>query len=107
MYAVMQDRGKQYKVRTGEEILVDLMDSPAGSSVGFDRILLLRSPSAGVIVGSPTIEGAKVEARVLGENLGPRTIHFRLVRGNHSRKKKGHRQQYTRLMITGITPPKN
>lgn len=104
MYAVVEDRGKQYKVRTGEEIVVDRLAGNPGATVAFDRVLLLRSPS-GTLVGTPTLDGAKVEGTVVAPEKGPKLVSFKLRRRKNSRVKKGHRQHYTRVRITRINAP--
>ncbi len=105
MYAVVEDRGKQYKVAPGEEILVDRLDGPRGSLLDFGRVLLLSSGPNGTLVGSPTVEGACVKARILGEAKGTKLVSYKLRRRKNSRTKKGHRQRYTRLSVTKIIPP--
>ena len=105
MYAVMEDRGKQYKVSVGEEIAVDFMDSEPGATLDFGRVLLLGSPTGAIRVGSPTVEGANVVARVLGETKGPKVVSYTLRRRKNSRRKVGHRQRLMRLRITKIQAP--
>jgi large subunit ribosomal protein L21 len=105
MYAVVEDRGKQYKVVSGDEVLVDHLDLTPGSTVELDRVLLVRSPSQGTAVGKPTVAGAKVFARVLAQEKGPKLISYKLRRRKDSRTKRGHRSHLTRLRITKITPP--
>jgi large subunit ribosomal protein L21 len=105
MFAIVEDRGKQYKVSTGDEVLVDRMDGVPGAVVDLEHVLLLRSPSRGTLVGTPHVEGASVAARVLGAAKGPKLVAYKLRRRKNSRTKKGHRQAHTRLRITRINPP--
>ena len=105
MYAVVEDRGKQYKVESGAEIVVDHLDLAPGAKVELDRVLLVRSASHGTAVGTPTVDGAKVVARVLAQEKGPKLICYKLRRRKNSRTKKGFRSRLTRLRITQIAPP--
>jgi large subunit ribosomal protein L21 len=105
MYAVVEDRGKQYKVVSGEEVIVDHLDLAPGSTVELDKVLLVRSQARGTAVGKPTVSGAKVLARVLAQEKGPKLVSYKLRRRKNSRTKKGHRSQLTRLRITRIDPP--
>jgi large subunit ribosomal protein L21 len=105
MFAIVEDRGKQYKVSAGDEVIVDRLDGAPGSIVDLERVLLLRSPSHGTLVGAPVVVGASVVARVLGDKKGPKLISYKLRRRKNSRTKKGHRQALTRLRITKINIP--
>jgi large subunit ribosomal protein L21 len=105
MYAVVEDRGKQYKVSVGEEILVDSLQKDPGTKFDLGRVIMLSIPGKKALVGSPTVEGAVVHARVLGTEKGPKVISFTLRRRKDSRRKVGHRQRYTRLRITDIKTP--
>jgi len=105
MYAVVEDRGKQYKVVSGEEVMVDRLDLTPGSTVELDKVLLVGSPSRGTAVGKPTVTGAKVFARVLAQEKGPKVVSYKLRRRKDSRTKRGHRSQLTRIRITKIAPP--
>lgn len=103
MYAVIDDKGKQYTVEPGEEVQVDLMDVPAGEVVEFGRVLMVggeqgREPR----VGRPQVEGARVLAEVLRHEKGPKVITLR-YKGPYQTK-KGHRQRYTRVVIREILP---
>ena len=101
-YAVVKDSGQQFRVSEGDRILVDRRDhvSP-GDSIVFEDVLLLRG-SEGVRVGTPTVDGAKVEGKVLEETLGPKLVVFKFKRRKNSRKKTGHRQKYTLVEVKKI-----
>ncbi|MHC5037601.1 MAG: 50S ribosomal protein L21 [Planctomycetota bacterium] len=105
MYAIVEDRGKQFKVTTGDEILVAQLASSAGTLVDFGQVRLLRSLEKGTLFGSPDVKGANVVARVMGEEKGPKVVSYKLRRRKNSRTKIGHRQKYTRLRIAKIVPP--
>jgi len=100
MYAVIKTGGKQYRVQEGDVIRVELLKAASGK-VTFNEVLMvggIDSPK----VGRPNLEGAKVEAEVLGEAKGPKSLHFRKNYFGFTRA-RGHRQRYTEVKITGIT----
>ncbi|TET39411.1 MAG: 50S ribosomal protein L21 [Dehalococcoidia bacterium] len=101
MYAIVQTGGKQYKVSPGETIDVERLAAEEGSTIELDRVLLVADGER-VTVGTPTVEGAKVIAEVLGEGKGEKIIVFKYKPKVHYRKKTGHRQIYTRLAIKEI-----
>ncbi|MBC8262722.1 MAG: 50S ribosomal protein L21 [Anaerolineales bacterium] len=101
MYAVVETSGKQYKVSAGEIVEVDKLALEVGEKVELDRVLLL-SDGEEVRVGQPTVEGAKVLATVTDHVKGPKLIIFKYRPRQRYRRKKGHRQTYTRLTIDEI-----
>ena len=105
MYAVIEDRGKQYKVAQGDCIAIDLCDDATpGELITFDKVLFCSNDLA-VHVGAPTVAGAKVVAQVEGDFKGKKTVHFTFRRRKASQRKVGHRQRYLRVRITEITAP--
>ena len=101
MYAVVETSGKQYKVSAGEIINVDKLSLEVGEKIELDRVLFV-AEGAEVRVGQPTVEGAKVLATVTDHVKGPKIIVFKYRPRQRYRRKKGHRQNYTRLMIDEI-----
>lgn len=101
MYAVIDDRGKQYLVRAGERVRLDLRTEQAGSTVVFDRVLLVGGEQ-GVKAGTPTVSGAVVEAKVLGMAKGPKLVVFHKRRRKFMRRRNGHRQRFTDVEIQSI-----
>ncbi len=101
MYVVVETSGKQYKISAGEIIDVDKLPLEVGEKVELDRVLLIADGEE-VRVGQPTIEGAKVLATVTDHVKGPKIIVFKYRPRERYRLKKGHRQNYTRLMIDEI-----
>lgn len=98
MFAVLKTGGKQYKVQSGDVLRVEKLAAEAGETVQFNEILMV-----GAQVGAPTVDGAAVQAEVLDQIKGPKTINFVKRRRKHSSKRtKGHRQQLTVLRITDI-----
>jgi large subunit ribosomal protein L21 len=106
MFAVFEDGSRQYKVRQGDVLIVDLRsEAQNGQTVTFDQVLLANGGGASV-VGRPVIEGAAVTAEVVNplfKGIKLEIQHFH--RRNASRKHTGHRQKYTQVKITGISVP--
>ncbi|PIQ98229.1 MAG: 50S ribosomal protein L21 [Nitrospinae bacterium CG11_big_fil_rev_8_21_14_0_20_56_8] len=101
MFAVLATGGKQYKVSQGDVIEVEKLDHPVGEKVTLDRILMVGEGEK-VEVGSPYLEGCSVTLEVTEQLKGPKLIIFKMKRRKNYRRKTGHRQQYTRLKVTGI-----
>jgi len=101
-YAIIQTGGKQYKVKTGEILKIErLVDSIPDTKIEFKEILAYGDDKT-IEVGSPMVEGAKVEADLI-ENSKDRTILiFKKRRRQNSRRKNGHRQQYSLIRIIKI-----
>jgi large subunit ribosomal protein L21 len=101
MFAVMKTGGKQYKVQSGDTLRVEKLAADAGETVQFNEILMLGGDS--VVIGSPLVAGAAVQAEVIDQIKGDKLIHFVKRRRKHSSQRtKGHRQQLTLLKITEI-----
>jgi len=100
-YAIVESGGKQYKAVVGQTIEVDRLQSEVGKKLELSDVLLV-ADDENVIVGSPTVAGAKVAAKVLGEIKAPKVIIFKYHPRKRYRLKKGHRQKYTRLMIESV-----
>lgn len=103
MYAIVRIAGFQYLVTEGEKVIVPRLDSEPGSSVTFDDVLLVRTQHR-VIVGTPVVPGASVEATVVDHPRGAKVTAFKFIRTENYRRKKGHRQPLTRIMISDIRP---
>jgi len=104
IYAVIDTGGKQYKVTPGQTIDVERLDVAEGKTVELDRVLLIADGDK-VRVGTPTVDGAKVVATSQGEGKGKKIIVFKYKPKVRYRKKTGHRQLYTRLVIDKIVEP--
>jgi len=107
MFAVLKTGGKQYKVATNDVLTIEKLAGDAGDTVEFAEILMLGGDK--VTVGAPFVKGATVRAEVLEQMLGPKVVSFKKRRRKHSsQRKRGHRQQLTRVRITDIsgTAPK-
>jgi large subunit ribosomal protein L21 len=104
IYAIIETGGKQYKVAPGQVIDVERLDIAEGSTVELDRVLFLADGDE-VMVGTPTVDGAKVIATSRGEGKGKKIIVLKYKPKVRYRKKTGHRQFYTRLAIDRIEWP--
>jgi large subunit ribosomal protein L21 len=102
MYAVVTSGGKQYRVEAGSELEVERLAADAGSTITFDRVLLV-GDGEDVTVGTPTVPGASVSGTVIGEVLGPKLIVFKFKQKATYRRKNGHRQHLTRVRIDEIS----
>lgn len=102
MQAVVKTGGKQYRVKPGDIISVEKLDGNAGDTVEFGEILMVSDSEGKVEVGSPLIENAKVTGKILKHKKGDKVTIFKFKRRKGYRRKKGHRQIYTSVEITGI-----
>jgi large subunit ribosomal protein L21 len=101
MYAVIQTGGKQYRVKSGEQLKVELLPAAVGATVSFDRVLML-GEGDGVRVGAPFVDGAAVKATVVAQGRGEKIRIFKLRRRKHFAKTQGHRQGFTEVRIDEI-----
>lgn len=102
MYAVVKTGGKQYRVQPGEELNVERLDGDVGSELVFEEVLMIGGGEGAVVLGRPLVDGAKVTARVVSQDRARKIIVFKHRRRGGFRKKRGHRQSYTRVRITDI-----
>ena len=101
MYAVIETGGKQYRVNQGDIIKVEKLTADVGAKVDFDRILLV-GEGADVKVGSPIVDGASVSGTVVEHDRHRKIIVFKMKRRKNYRRKQGHRQDYTGVLIDNI-----
>jgi large subunit ribosomal protein L21 len=101
MYAVLKTGGKQYKVQAGDVLRVEKLDAIAGDKIQFNEILMVGGET--VTIGAPMVAGAAVQAEVIDQIKGEKTIHFVKRRRKHSSQRtKGHRQQLTLVRVTEV-----
>jgi len=100
VYAIIRDRGMQYRVEKGQVLQVALMDAEPGSQVELDEVLMIGGDQAQV--GTPLVAGAKVVAKVLGDIKGDKIIVFKYKNKKRYRRRTGHRQKYTSIAISDI-----
>lgn len=103
MYAIVDIKGQQFKVEEGKKLFVNrIQDAEEGKTVEFDKVLLVDNDGA-VTVGAPTVEGAKVVVEVVNPLVkGEKVIVFKMKRRKDSRKKNGHRQQFTQVIVKQV-----
>ena len=103
MYAIVEIKGKQYKVREHETLYVPLVKSAqADDTLTFDRVLLFANGDD-ISIGAPTVDGAQVTAKVLGHVKGDKVLVFKKRRRKRYKVKKGHRQQYTQIQVEALS----
>lgn len=100
-YAVIETGGKQYRVSEGDKITVERLAIEAGSDVTIDRVLLMGGDGS-TRIGTPVVDGASVTAMVTEHNRGKKIEVFKYKAKKRYRRHTGHRQEQTRLTITGI-----
>lgn len=100
MYAIIETGGKQYTVEAGNKIRVEKLDAKEGDVVTFDKVCFVSGDEPKV--GTPYVEGAKVEAKVLAQDKAKKVVVYKYKAKKNERKKKGHRQPYTLVEISGI-----
>ncbi len=98
MFAVLKTGGKQYKVQAGDVLRVEKLDAAAGDKIQFNDILMV-----GTTLGVPFVKGAAVQAEVIDQIKGEKTIHYVKRRRKHSSQRtKGHRQHLTLVRVTEV-----
>jgi large subunit ribosomal protein L21 len=102
MYAIVKVSGCQYLVKEGDIVTVPHLESEPGTTVPLD-VLFLRTDDKAV-VGSPTVAGVRVEAEVVDHIRAAKVTIYKFTRRENYRRKKGHRQQLTRVKIARINP---
>ena len=100
MFAVIRTGGKQYRVAAEDVIKIDKVAGNPGEIVQFGEVLVLGDTD--IALGAPTVAGASVAAEVLEQGRGPKIIAFKKRRRKNSRRKRGHRQEFTLVRVTEI-----
>jgi large subunit ribosomal protein L21 len=100
MFAVIKTGGKQYRVVAEDVLRVDRLEGEAGMVVAFGEVLVVGGDNP--VVGAPTVAGATVAGELLDHVRGPKVIAFKKRRRKNSRRKRGHRQEYSLVRITEI-----
>lgn len=101
VYAIVATGGKQYRVEPGQHLEVEKLDAEPGSQIEFSDVLLIGNGET-VTIGQPTVAGARVVADVLGEVKGKKIVVFKYKSKVRYRRKTGHRQRYSRLLVKDI-----
>ncbi|MBU8905024.1 50S ribosomal protein L21 [Desertibacillus haloalkaliphilus] len=100
MYAIIETGGKQIKVEEGQEIYIEKVDAAEGDAVNFDKVLMVGGDD--VKVGAPYVEGATVSAKVEKQGRAKKIIVYKMKPKKNYRRKQGHRQPYTKVVIEKI-----
>ena len=100
MFAVIKTGGKQYRVAVEDKLKVEMVSGEPGEIVQFGEVLVVGGDTT--TLGTPTVAGAAVAAEVLEQSRGPKVIAFKKRRRKNSRRKRGHRQEFTLVQITEI-----
>ena len=102
MYAIVEIGGKQFKVTQDQFVYAPKMQGEEGASVEFDRVLLLDNEGK-VEVGAPIVKGDKVSGKILGHVRGDKVVVFKKKRRKGYKVRNGHRQDFTKVLIEGIS----
>jgi large subunit ribosomal protein L21 len=100
MFAVIKTGGKQYRVAEDDMLQVEKVAGEPGDIIQFGEVLVIGGDA--VTLGTPTVAGASVAAEVVEQRRGPKVIAFKKRRRKNSRRKRGHRQEFTRVRISEI-----
>lgn len=102
MYAIVQAGSRQFQVKKGDLIHVDLVSAQVGQEVELKDVLFLAKEDGSVLLGKPTIPGCLVKAQYVAEVKGPKVVGVKYKQRKNERRKFGHRQRYAQLKITDI-----
>lgn len=101
IYAIVKTGGKQYKVAQGDVLFVEKLEANEGDVVTLDQVLAVAGEN-GLTVGAPVVEGATVTAKVVAQGKAKKVIVYKYKAKKDYRRKQGHRQPYTKLVIESI-----
>ena len=101
MFTIIETGGKQYKVSPGQKIKIEKLSAKEGDNFIFDKVLL-SVDGENVKIGAPYVEGAKVEGKILKQGRDKKKIVFKYHSKTRYRKKKGHRQHFTEVLISSL-----
>ncbi len=101
MYAIVKTGGKQYKVAQGDVLFVEKLEANEGDVITLDQVLAVGGEN-GLTVGAPVVEGATVTAKVVAQGKAKKVVVFKYKAKKDYRRKQGHRQPFTKLVIESI-----
>jgi large subunit ribosomal protein L21 len=104
MYAIFEDGSHQYRVSEGDEIIIDRRPNEPDDELVFDKVMLIAGAGT-PLIGSPTVDGARVVGKVIKTVRGKKLIIQKFRRRKNHRRKNGHRQTHTRVQITSVVSP--
>ena len=102
MFAVIETGGKQYKVKAGDELAIELLPLGKSKTLKLDKVLLISNKEGQLEFGRPYVKGAFCEAELVKEFRGPKVISFKYIRREKSATKVGHRQNYLKVKIKSL-----
>ncbi len=102
MYAVVRTGGKQYRVQQGDVLRVEKIEADEGSAFTLEEVLMLGTDSGELLVGRPLVEGATVRVQVRRHGKGEKVTIIKLRRRKHYRRRRGHRQPFTEIVVDAI-----
>ena len=102
MYAIVKTGGKQYKVAEGDVLFVEKLDAQAGDVVTLNEVLAFTNAEGELVVGAPVVEGASVTAKVVEQGKAKKVIVYKYKAKKDYRRKQGHRQPYTKIVVEKI-----
>ena len=102
MYAILDAKGKQYKVQAGEKIRISKLENEENSTVKFDQVIAVVPEGSAAKIGTPYVPGATVECKILRHGMGKKVVAFHYKPKKRIRIKRGHRQPYTLVSINSI-----
>ncbi|MGB4588695.1 MAG: 50S ribosomal protein L21 [Clostridiaceae bacterium] len=102
MYAILNTGGKQYKVSVGEILKVEKLTADVDTTVEFSEVLAVANDEGKLTIGTPIVEGAKITAKVIGHGKAKKIVVFKFKAKKDYRKKQGHRQAFTKILIESI-----
>ena len=105
MYAIFETGGKQYKAEKGDVVFVEKLAADAGKLISFDALVVADGDD--IEIGTPTVKGAKVRAKVVEHGKEKKVVVFKYKPKRNYRKKQGHRQPFTKIKITSIATAKD
>lgn len=103
MYAIVEIAGQQFKVQKDQKIFVHRQEGEVGAQLSFDRVYLIDHDGSDIKVGMPVVSGASVNASIVSHVRGDKVLVFKKKRRKSYQKMTGHRQDFTQLLIEGIT----
>ena len=101
MFAVIRTGGKQYKVASGDVLTIEKVAGEVGGELKLGEVLLLGGEA--VKTGAPLVKGASVTAEIVAQGKGEKVVAFKKKRRKNTHRKRGHRQPFTKIKITGIS----
>ena len=102
-YAIIVTGGKQYRVKSGDVVFIEKLPVEAEDEVTFDKVLAVLDDEQEPVIGAPTVDGAKVTAKVIKNGKAKKIHVFKYKAKKNDRRRQGHRQPYTQVQIDAIT----